>query len=80
MARKTNEPPRKYVRYKAVHSFQERTIRSQDWKLLGAEGEPTDTVWNAANKFRVLREDIPLDDELLEEYLKQDRQLVVVEE
>lgn len=72
--------PRKYVKFNSPNQSMERSLSGADWKLLGAEGEPKGTTWSEANGFRVLREDIPLEDWQLEEYLKQDRSLVLVEE
>lgn len=74
------QPLRKYVKFNSPNKFHERSLSGADWKMLGAEGEPEGTTWNAANGFRVLREEIPLEDWQLEDYLKQDRSLVLVEE
>lgn len=70
---------RQYVQFLAEYSFQERVISRKDWAKLGAESTK-DTVWNKANGFRVPREDIPLSDEQLADYLKVDPQLRLVEE
>ena len=72
--------PRKYVKFNSPNGSLERSLTGADWKLLGAEGDPEGTTWNAGNGFRVPREDIPLADWQLEDYLKQDRSLVLVEE
>lgn len=74
------QPLRKYVKFHSPNGSFSRTLSSSDWKLLGAEGAPSGTTWDAGNGFRVLREEIPLEDWQLEEYLKQDRSLVLVEE
>jgi hypothetical protein len=44
-------------------NFEAREMTPRDWKVSGAEGDDLQTVeWNAANNWRVPREEIPLSD------------------
>jgi hypothetical protein len=74
------EPRKKqFVKYNTPHDFMEREISEADWKQLGAESA-SDTKWNTGNKYRVAREDIPLNDEQLTAFLATDAGLDLVEE
>lgn len=77
---------KKFVRWDALHSFEERRIRYTDWVLLGAPEleeanavTAADTVWTLENKWEVPRSVIPLTDAQLAEFLAVEGKFKLVE-
>lgn len=70
------QPVRMYVVYEGM--LDERSIAKADWERLGVENA-VDTTWNRDNNFQIPRDELPLDDEQLAEYLRRDRSLRLVE-
>lgn len=51
------------VVWSAANTFEERSLRPQDWRALGAKGEGLElVVWGQANAWTVPRSAVPLDD------------------